>query len=116
MARRAAKIDANQVELVDLLRFAGASVKSLAAVGDGCPDLLIGFEGVTYLIEVKDGNKVPSKRRLTPDQEVFMALWKGANIYIAQDPESVLWPLMGGTKHRTQVIADWRKARKTPTK
>jgi hypothetical protein len=44
------------------LRSAGATVQSLAGVGKGVPDLLVGFKGQTLLFEVKDGFKPPSKR------------------------------------------------------
>lgn len=53
MARRAAKIDANQNEIVDALRALGCTVQSLAEVGDGCPDLLVGVEHVDFILEVK---------------------------------------------------------------
>jgi hypothetical protein len=42
LMRRAAKIDANQPQIVEALRKAGATVHSLAAVGNGIPDLLVG--------------------------------------------------------------------------
>ncbi len=51
--RRAAKIDRNHVEIVAALRGVGASVQDLAAVGKGCPDLLVGYRGQNYVIEVK---------------------------------------------------------------
>jgi hypothetical protein len=41
--RRASKVDANQREVVAALRGAGASVQLLHAVGEGCPDLLVGI-------------------------------------------------------------------------
>lgn len=66
--RRAAKVDANQPEIVAALRKAGATVTSLAAVGDGVADLLVSHRGRWTLIEVKDGSKPPSDRKLTPDQ------------------------------------------------
>ena len=75
--RRAAKVDRNQPEIVDALRDAGATVQTLAAVGKGCPDLLVGYEGVNYLIEVKDGQKAPSARKLTKDQVIWHGDWKG---------------------------------------
>jgi Holliday junction resolvase len=53
--RRAAKIDANQEQIVSALRAAGATVQSLAAIGNGCPDLLVGFNRKTLLMEIKDG-------------------------------------------------------------
>lgn len=75
--RRAAKIDANQTEIVKALRSVGASVQSLASTGNGCPDLLVGFRGVNWLLEIKDGQKVKSKRKLTNDQVEWHESWCG---------------------------------------
>lgn len=74
--RRAAKTDANQGEIVDALRAARCWVLDLSAVGRGCPDLLVG--GPVYpfklvLLEIKDGAKPPSARKLTKDQIEFHA-------------------------------------------
>ena len=77
MARRAAKTDKNQVEIVQALRCAGATVTPTHAAGSGFPDLVVGFRGVNYLIEVKDGRKAPSKRKLTPDQVEWHGSWRG---------------------------------------
>lgn len=75
--RRASKIDDNQPEIVETLRqIPGCAVKSMAAVGDGFPDLLVWYRGY-YLMEVKDGSKSPSRRSLTPDQEIFHRMWPG---------------------------------------
>ena len=87
---RAAKIDANQLEIVKALRKIGATVQSLAATGDGVPDLLVGYQGNTYLIEVKDGSKVPSARKLTPDQEVWHEKWTGGTLGVANSIEEAL--------------------------
>ncbi len=73
---RAAKIDANQTAIVKALRKAGASVQSLASVGNGVPDLLVYFRGY-YLLECKDGSLPPSKRDLTDDQKRWHAAWQG---------------------------------------
>jgi Holliday junction resolvase len=75
--RRAAKVDANQTEIVKALRQVGASVQSLAATGKGVPDLLVGFRGKNLLLEVKDGGKVKSERKLTPDQVEWHQGWRG---------------------------------------
>lgn len=75
--RTAAKVDANQPEIVAALRSAGATVQPLHSVGQGCPDLLVGFRGQTYAIEVKDGRKPPSARKLTPAQNDWHAGWRG---------------------------------------
>ena len=83
--RRAAKIDANHVAIRDALRaIPGVTVKDAAHVGGGFPDLVIGVHGKTVLIEVKDGAKVPSARKLTPAQVRFRAAWSGSPIWVVE--------------------------------
>jgi len=89
--RRAAKIDANQPEIVDALIRMSCSVQSLAAVGKGVPDLLVGISGRNYLVEVKDGNKEPSKRRLTPDQTGWHQKWIGQVDVIETVEQAIDW-------------------------
>lgn len=74
---RAKKVDLNQMEIVATLRKIGATVQSLATVGNGCPDLLVGFRGINYLMEIKDGEKVPSAQKLNPDQIKWHDKWCG---------------------------------------
>jgi len=88
--RRAAKIDANHREIVAVFRAYGASVQTLAAVGQGVPDLLVGYQGRNYLVEVKDGNKSPSRRRLTDDQEAWRETWRGELPYVVRDREDAM--------------------------
>ena len=66
------RVDSNQAQVVADLRKCGASVLLLHEVGHGCPDLLVGFRGVNYLIEIKtpDG-------KLNPRQIVWHTLWRG---------------------------------------
>lgn len=88
--RRAAKVDANQAEIVEALRSAGCSVQSLATVGKGCPDLLVGYNGMRLLFELKDGKKPPSARKLTPDQEKWLGEWRGGGVWlITSIPEAL---------------------------
>jgi Holliday junction resolvase len=82
---RAAKIDQNQVEIVDALRKHGAFVVSLASVGKGVPDLLIGYKRHTILMEIKFGNN-----KLTEDQIVFHGKWTGGVLAVVTDIESAL--------------------------
>jgi Holliday junction resolvase len=88
--RRAAKVDANQPEIVQALRQAGACVQSLAAVGKGVPDLLVGYEGNTVLIEVKDGSKPRSARQLTDEQIEWHAAWIGGRCVVASNAAEAL--------------------------
>jgi Holliday junction resolvase len=87
---RAAKIDANQEAVVTALRTAGASVQSLAGVGKGVPDLLVGFKGQTLLFEVKDGFKAPSARLLTEDQIRWHGSWKGGALAVVDSSDAAL--------------------------
>jgi len=73
--RFAAKVDDNQAAVVKELRKAGCNVLSLAAVGSGCGDLLVCRQRQIYMLEVKDGSKPPSKRKLTPRQVKFHKVW-----------------------------------------
>jgi len=75
--RRAAKTDRNQAEIVRALRQAGASVLCLHGVGQGCPDLAVGFRGKNYFLEIKDGDLPPSKQALTEDEQDFFWSWDG---------------------------------------
>jgi hypothetical protein len=46
-------------------------------VGAGAPDLLVGYRGTNWLLEVKDGSKEPSRQRLTPAEKVWHERWRG---------------------------------------
>jgi hypothetical protein len=88
--RRAAKTDENQAEIVAALRLVGCSVLPLHAVGKGCPDLLVTDTAkATFLMEVKDGNKPPSRRTLTPDQVAFHAAWRGRIVVVCNVREAM---------------------------
>lgn len=100
--RRAAKIDANHHEIVDALRKVGASVHSLAAVGCGVPDLLVGYHGLTHLLEVKDGSKPPSARKLTKDQQDWHRDWRGADVYVVTSVDDAL-KAIGITKREEET-------------
>jgi len=89
------RVDENQNEIVKVLRELGASVLILSSVGKGCPDLLIGLsdhKGLKHniLIEIKDGKKSPSQRKLTTDEQKFFDTWKGKAVVISSIAEAVL--------------------------
>ena len=87
--RRAAKVDDNQGEIVQALRQIGCSVQPLHTVGKGVPDLLVGFRGKNLLLEIKDGNKVASARRLTTDQKVWHRQWCGQCKVVSSVDEAI---------------------------
>lgn len=78
MPRRAPRIDANQPEIVKSFRKLGCTVQHLHMVGDGCPDICVGFQGNNYMIEIKDGSKPPSGRKLTTDEQEWHDEWLGS--------------------------------------
>jgi len=80
----ARKVDDNQFAIVDALRRVGANVLSLAAVGKGCPDLLIGYAGDIYLLEVKG-----EKGKLTPAQRLWHKVWENYVDVVRSEEEAL---------------------------
>ena len=70
------------------MREAGAYVKAIN--DEGLFDLLVSYRGETMLIEVKDGAKPPSARRLTEAEQKFHDEWPGSNLYIINSVEEAL--------------------------
>jgi hypothetical protein len=72
------RTDRNHAEIINALRkIPNLSVFSTHEVGKGFPDIVIGYKGINYLIEIKDGNKPPSARKLTDAELQFHSNWKG---------------------------------------
>ena len=67
LSRRAKRRDENEPDVVQALELCGAYVVRL----DTPCDLLVGFRGRWWLLEVKDGGKPPSERGLTRAQTGF---------------------------------------------
>ena len=71
------KLDSNQQAIVKALRAYGCSVQSLADIGGGCPDILVGVRGMCWLFEIKDPAKPQSQRNLTEAQLKWHTAWRG---------------------------------------
>lgn len=78
------KVDANQPEIIKALKSQGASVQVLSD-GKGCPDLLVGYRGCNYLIEVKIPGKKPNKQQVE-----WAAEWRGGYVYLCYTVEDAL--------------------------
>lgn len=74
MPRYAAKTDNNQAEIVKTFRAMGCTVQDLSAVGQGCPDLLVGVSGYNLLLEVKNPE---TRGKLSMDQVLWHDDWRG---------------------------------------
>jgi len=84
------RTDANQKQIVEMVRkLPGASITSTHTIGKGFPDLVIGYKGINYLIELKDGNKPKSQKKLTPDEVEFHMKWNG-QIAVCENFEDIL--------------------------
>jgi len=94
--RRAAKIDDNQKKIVEGLRKCGVSVSVTSMMGKGFPDIIAGHSGTNYMIELKDGNKTASRRKLTEDEQEWHDKWKG-QVAVADSLEDCL--IIIGLKH-----------------
>ena len=86
--RRASRRDANERRVIDALRACGAYVKQIN--DEGAFDLLVFYRGHTLLLEVKDGDKPPSARALTPAEAKFHAEWPGQNLHIVNSEHEAL--------------------------
>jgi hypothetical protein len=75
--RAAAKRDKNEPEIIAALLAVGASVSQLS--GKGLPDLLVGFQGTNYLLEVKNKE---AGGKLKPDQVAFIEGWQGRPVVV----------------------------------
>lgn len=88
--RKRARTDNNHAEIVEALRAKGWEVLSLAPLGGGAPDILIGRSlGIEHsddgtkhteywdfkLVEIKDGAKSPSRQKLTDAEIEFHKRW-----------------------------------------
>lgn len=85
----AKRIDSNQNSIVKALRDHGAFVR-VVTQGDGIPDLLVAYKGVTALLELKDGDKFPSQRKLTTAEQKFFDEWTGGLLVIVNSVEEAL--------------------------
>lgn len=84
--RRAAHVDSTQPVIVRALKAVGADVMRITCPDrDGCWDLLCGFRGRDFKLEVK-GPTTP----LSPAQLELHATWRGAPSYVVRTPEEAL--------------------------
>lgn len=70
-------VDANQSDIVAYARRLGFSVAVTAKLGKGFPDIVMGKNGRNWLVEIKDGSKPPSQRKLSESEQKFHSEWRG---------------------------------------
>ena len=89
------KRDGNEKEIVAALRAVGASVSHLS--DSGVPDLLVGYRGETYLLEIKEPGQGQNKRRskggvgdLTASQVTWWQTWLGKPAVVVRTVDEAL--------------------------
>lgn len=89
--------DANEEEIVRALIGVGATVRRLdASIGGemaGLPDLLVGYRGMNYLLEVKrfkgSLNGISIVASLSPSQRKFWNSWNGSATIVRNATEAL---------------------------
>lgn len=82
----AKKADANQPEIVKILRAMGASFQHTHQIA-GALDGVVGYKGIDQRVEIKDPSQPPSARRLTVKEEETFDDWKGRKPVIIETEE-----------------------------
>lgn len=83
--------DGNQAEIIAELRKVGASVVDTSAVGiPGFPDLVAGFRGQTFLLEVKNPATRYGRKGLNANQKAALSVWNGAAPIVVRDGDEAL--------------------------
>ena len=82
----AKRVDLNHQEVVKTLRLLGATVFDASRMGQGFPDLVVGYNHQTVLVEIKSGEQ----KKFTQAQLKFMADWKGSAITRINDVDGAI--------------------------
>lgn len=96
--RWAARVDANHSEIREFYRALGFSTLDIFQLKK-CADIVVCKWGITDIVEVKDGSKPLSKRKLTKEEQDFHNAWNG-RIWIVESIDDVL-------KHHADVQRRW---------
>ena len=76
-----AKVDLNHSDIVkEFRKQEGVTVFSIASLGDGVPDIVVGYRGVTTLVEIKS-----PKGKLNALQEKWHQAWTGRPVAIVRN-------------------------------
>lgn len=117
---RPAHRDASEPAIIKALRAVGASVWPIS--GKDVPDLLVGYKGLTYLLEVKsrlsntkkDGYTRKTTTKVSEGQQAFQDSWRGGPVRVVHTPEEALYAI-GAPVESVLPPLDMRRLHKTFT-
>lgn len=84
MGYRVKRTDANQQEIMDALRAVGYCVYDTHEIGGGFPDIVVGYDNQSILVEVK----MPGKK-LNEKEEKFFKYWTGSKLIVFGPEDAV---------------------------
>ena len=89
--RRVGRTDDNHTDIKRALHRAYCTVADTSRLGGGFPDLVVWSPHTkrNHLLEIKDGSKSPSRRKLTPMEDTFHMRWPGDCHVVSTEAEAL---------------------------
>jgi len=91
MSKKYGKPDANHQNIIKFIRSIGGVVLDCKSLINAF-DILVGYKGKLFIMEIKDGKKSPSQRKITPGEmrckEMFESV--GCDYHVVFCEEDVL--------------------------
>ena len=102
LLRHAVHRDREEPSVVKAFRAGGATVDYLSA--KGMPDLLVGYLGVTHLVECKTDNAMPNA-----DQKAWADAWRGEKPEIVRNAAQArkllrMWTMACANQSRSEAL------------
>lgn len=112
LIRTKARKDANHKKIVEGLRKFGASVLDVSQLKN-CFDILVGYNGLEFIMEIKDGNKPRSSTKLTKGELKFKQEWKGSEYHVVYSLEEAIKTITYDNSEMNKSISSSREFLKT---
>jgi Holliday junction resolvase len=92
----ARRVDTTHGPIRDALRQVGATVLDTSRLGDGAPDLLVGWRGRTVAVECKTNRstKEGGRRGETEEQRKLREGWRGDAWIVVRSPDEAVLALV----------------------
>jgi hypothetical protein len=91
MRRSVNRVDANQAEIVRVLRQLGCHVDDVSSLGEIGYDLVVQRRGELFKVEVKNGAKPPSAQALTINEKLQQQLTGDRYVILRSIEEATAW-------------------------
>ncbi len=82
-------VDKNQTEIILAFKQLGCSVLNCSRIGNGFPDLVVGYRNECYTVEVKNPKYTYGRRGLNENQKKFADSWRGSPVLVVRTLDDV---------------------------